>query len=219
MRFPSSCNPTSGSLASTTLETSGFGGDVAVAKAEVLRQHHIALNNSVSLAVSARAGVAQPWSNINKIVNAVIAGKAADNTPAAKGPYTAVPVLDRFFHNTLFVRGVAPRDIGPKAGADALGGDLYTAATVSLSAAIPRYEQLPVRPHVFVNAGNLVSLTDFLNNPGDRKCPMSGSTKASVGTGIVLGTQLGRIELNMAAPVTNDGIGKFAFSLGGSIDW
>ena len=213
-RLPSAIAPTSGYLLNARLETSGLGGDVAVARAEVLAQQHFAITPLISLGLTARAGVAQPWSNIVALARQKAQGVAPT------GSFASVPVLDRFFQNTLFVRGVSPRDIGPKADKDVLGGDLYTAFTASLSTAIPRYEGVPIRPHVFANAGNLVSFTDYLNGPRESKCPLANSTVASAGFGVVLPTALGRIEFNMASPLNRDGsIGKLGFALGASMEW
>lgn len=45
--------------------------------------------------------------------------------------------------------------LGPRDGADSLGGDLYWSTGLSLISNIPNKGHWPVKSHVFVNAGRL----------------------------------------------------------------
>ena len=50
---------------------------------------------------------------------------------------------------------IRANSLGPKDGADSLGGDLYWSAGLSLISDIPKKPHWPVKLHGWVNAGRL----------------------------------------------------------------
>lgn len=120
------------------------------------------------------------------------------------------------------LRGFLPSGIGPRSskggrrtpGGDALGGDLFYAATVAASAPLP--ESLGAlrsnggRAFGFVNGGTCVS-TLAGGDGGEESAAsllsphlwgwMLNSTRLSVGAGLSFGTPLGRFEATYAVPV------------------
>eukprot|EP01048_Picozoa_sp_COSAG05_P002131 COSAG05_NODE_79_length_21178_cov_133.299492_19_plen_147_part_00 len=99
--------------------------------------------------------------------------RAVRGAPASVG---YVRVCDRFFLGNPKVRGFETKGLGPRAprsvqkspsaadsigasaNGDALGGDLFGAAMVSLSALVPhpKLAKYGVRWHLFANGGSLV---------------------------------------------------------------
>jgi outer membrane protein insertion porin family len=242
--------PSDGTLQVAKVEVAGLGGDVAFLKAEAHTQYvrPLAPGSLVTVALALRAGIIRSWDAISRLGSlgsgssgAAPADRAylSNEIAAAAVKAPAVPIADRFFHNNLFVRGFTPRDVSPQdSKSNALGGDTYASASLSLSAPIPRYERLALRPQLFANIGTMSaahptvpvgaapgaaaagfsSLGSWLGLDG-----LARNVQASVGAGLVLPTAFGRLELNLASPVYNKG-GKVAlqrpgFSIGLSLDW
>ena len=132
----------------------------------------------------------------------------------------SVPLSDMFYAGGPGqLRGFLPSGVGPRSsrggrrtpGGDALGGDLFYAATVAASAPLP--EALGAlrsgggRAFGFVNGGTCVSTAG--GGEGGAASLLSpqlwgwvmNSTRLSVGCGLSFGTPLGRFEATYAVPV------------------
>ncbi|KAJ2009000.1 hypothetical protein GGI04_000805 [Coemansia thaxteri] len=166
--------PTAGTLARASLEAAGLGGSTRLARALVEVQASRRVGASCVVAAGLQAGAV--WS------------------PGA------VPLADRFFVGGAHsVRGFAFRGIGPRDGADALGGDVFYAAGLSvLSPPLPRLPAL--RAHLWANAGQCALL---LAAPGPRAdaARFLRSPSASVGVGLVYAHSLVRAELSWCLPL------------------
>ncbi|KAL9179934.1 hypothetical protein ACHAXT_007904 [Thalassiosira profunda] len=132
-----------------------------------------------------------------------------------------LPSSDRFYvGGPGQLRGFLPASIGPRAnkggsgvpGGDALGGDLFYAATLAASVPFPSHfatlRQNGARIFGFANAGTCVSASPF----GGRSSLLGAgcvplwsqilqSSRVSVGGGVSMGTPLGRCEVTYAVPV------------------
>ncbi|KAJ1933252.1 hypothetical protein EC988_009181, partial [Linderina pennispora] len=116
--------PTTGNLVKTSVEVAGLGGDVQFAKALAEVQANQGLADRWSLTTSAQAGLL--W------------GLGGSRTPMA----------DRFFlGGPTSVRGFEHRGIGPRDHSDALGGDVFYAAGVSLLTPLPLVRTDALRGH------------------------------------------------------------------------
>ncbi|KAI9830561.1 MAG: hypothetical protein M1826_004587 [Phylliscum demangeonii] len=147
--------PARGYLVQTRSELAGWGplrGDVAFWKTEIESQLALPLpvplasdpfRHGVTLTTGLRAGLLYP----------LAAAGAAHAQPSR--------INDRFFlGGPTDVRGFRPAGLGPRHGPDALGGDLYAAASANLFVPVPRLgPQSPLRLQAFVNAGRLLALT------------------------------------------------------------
>ena len=115
-------------------------------------------------------------------------------------------ISDRFFlGGATDVRGFRYRGIGPRAGQDALGGDVYCAAGVHLHAPLPfakwqRAVGNAVTTHVFGTCGSVVEQVDVASLP---QLPgrLYGALAASVGAGVVINAGAFKMEVNVVCPV------------------
>ncbi|KAG6995850.1 hypothetical protein G7Y79_00041g078020 [Physcia stellaris] len=141
--------PTRGYFTKTLLELAGWGplqGDVAFAKTELQTQGAIPIplpgvqgDSGVSLSTGFRAGLLYPLS----------LGFDFDSKP------TPSRINDRFqLGGPADVRGFRLSGLGPRDGADSVGGDLYAAGSANLLFPIPRVGvDRPFRFQAFVNGG------------------------------------------------------------------
>lgn len=116
----SAVGPTTGWRAGLTTTLAGVLrrlGDVRHARVEADAQGHVPVGASgITASLAVRAGAAVPW-----------------------GGDPAVRLADRFYlGGPASLRGFAVRGVGPVDGHDALGGDLYYAATAMLTGPSPR---------------------------------------------------------------------------------
>jgi outer membrane protein insertion porin family len=116
------------------------------------------------------------------------------------------------------VRGFRIAGLGPRDGADALGGDIYAAGGASLLLPIPRVgKDTPLRLQAFINGGRLLAL----KNPNSKKEDGSfGSSNdvtgalrksfssltaelpsAAAGFGLVYAHPVARFEINFSLPL------------------
>ncbi|XP_031549193.1 sorting and assembly machinery component 50 homolog [Actinia tenebrosa] len=173
--------PTEGSLFKLTQELAGLGGDVQFLKNNIETQKNVEIREDVVLSCSAQGGIM--------------------NAP----PNTRTRINDRFFlGGPLSVRGFHMKGIGPRDRMDSLGAEAYWSVGLHL------YTPLPFRPaqgsfgdhiktHVFVNAGNLVSIDSSL--PWKQQLnPLVQNTRWSCGVGLVLLLGIARLELNYCLP-------------------
>ena len=203
--------PTNGYFAKTVLELAGWGplvGDVGFAKSEVQTQAAMPINipgiegdSGVSLTTGLRAGLLYP----------LPVGFDFDSKT------TSSRINDRFqLGGPANVRGFRLSGLGPRDGADAVGGDVYAAGSANLLFPVPRVGlDRPFRFQAFVNGGRLIALKD---SGTDEKGTGSGqSVQKSVsstlqelgngwpsiaaGFGLVYAHPVARFELNFTLPL------------------
>lgn len=203
----SAVGPTTGWRAGLTTTLAGVLrrlGDVRHARVEADAQGHVPVGASgITASLAVRAGVAVPW-----------------------GGDPAVRLADRFYlGGPASLRGFAVRGVGPVDGHDALGGDLYYAATAMLTGPSPRggaggahgsaggaglAAALQVRPHLFVTAGDVGNVGAV--GRAIRACAKGGGgggddvrglaagvvagARVAVGVGLAVQCALGRVEVN-----------------------
>ncbi|ORE11427.1 hypothetical protein BCV72DRAFT_106014 [Rhizopus microsporus var. microsporus] len=167
--------PMNGHYLSLFQEVAGMSdkGDVSYVKHELNGSYHQPIvRDLLTLSTSVRAGL---MTHVSK----------------------DAPVTDRFYlGGPLSVRGFKTGGIGERDGNDALGGQAYWAAGVSLISAIPGLEHTPVKAHAFANAGSIVTKTtkDSLNE-------LANNPRTSVGFGLILHHSIARIEANYCIPI------------------
>ena len=203
--------PTNGYFTKTILELAGWGplqGDVAFAKSELLTQGAIPVpvpgikgDSGVSLTTGFRAGLLYPLSPGFDL--------DAKTTPSR--------INDRFqLGGPADVRGFRLSGLGPRDGADAVGGDIYAAGSANLLFPIPRVGlDRPFRFQAFVNGGRLLALKGSGKNQkdeaGDEAAQKSvsstlqelgnGLPSMSAGFGVVYAHPVARFELNFTLPL------------------
>ena len=201
--------PQSGYFTKTILELAGWGplqGDVAFAKSEIQTQGAIPITipgvkgeSGVSLTTGLRAGLLYPL-------------------PLGFGSKpTNSRINDRFqLGGPGDIRGFRLSGLGPRDGTDAVGGDLYAAASANLLFPIPRVGlDRPFRFQAFVNGGRLLALK---SSGTDEKGEISGSAvqrsvsstlqelgnglpSMAAGFGLVYAHPVARFELNFTLPL------------------
>lgn len=200
--------PTYGAYARTYNEVAGYGplkGDVAFWKSEVETQAAVPIPipgiqgpSGVSFTAGLRAGLLYPLAFANQ------------TTPQASH------INDRFqLGGPTDVRGFRLSGLGPRDGADAVGGDMYAAGSANLLLPLPRLgADSPFRFQAFVNGGRLLSLSKkgFPNGLKDSE-DVAQSVKATfddmtsqlpsvaAGVGLVYAHPVARFELNFSLPV------------------
>ncbi|MDB6029618.1 MAG: outer membrane protein assembly complex, YaeT protein, partial [Verrucomicrobiales bacterium] len=120
-----------------------------------------------------------------------------------------VPMFDRWFLGGLYsLRGYRYRDIGPKAGGEALGGESYWFGSAEYS--IPIIERL--RFAMFYDVGNVYSQSFSLNAAGRQ------NYIDNWGFGVRLNLPIGPLRLDYGIPINHDpgtgGSGRFQFGVG-----
>ncbi|CAG8959658.1 hypothetical protein HYFRA_00001561 [Hymenoscyphus fraxineus] len=192
--------PTSGYLMKTVSEIAGWGplrGDVAFWKSEMETSASrpipipgIKGNSGVSFTTGFRAGVLYP----------LPVGFGSTSQPSRTN--------DRFqLGGPTDVRGFKMGGLGPRDGADAVGGDVYAAGSANLLFPVPRVgKDSPLRFQLFANAGRLLALK---NQGGDTSKSVystvaklsDGLPSLSAGVGLVYAHPVARFELNFALPL------------------
>lgn len=203
--------PTSGYFTKTILELAGWGplvGDVGFAKSEIQTQAAMPIqipgiegDSGVSLTTGFRAGLLYP----------LPVGFDFDTKT------TSSRINDRFqLGGPANVRGFRLSGLGPRDGADAVGGDLYAAGSANLLFPIPRVGlDRPFRFQAFVNGGRLLALK---GSGADEKDSGSGQAvqksvsstlrelgnglpSMAAGFGLVYAHPVARFELNFTLPL------------------
>lgn len=192
----------------TISEIAGWGplqGDVAFWKSEIETAGAVPIpipgvsgDSGVSLTASFRAGALYPL-------------------PVGFGNMSQPSRLnDRFMlGGPTDVRGFKMSGLGPHDGQDAVGGDIYAAASTNLLIPIPRIgKDTPLRLQLFANAGRLFALKD---SKGHGKPENSNSVQkdfygslaqlgegipsVSAGIGVVYAHPVARFEMNFSLPL------------------
>ncbi len=203
--------PQSGYVTKTILELAGWGplqGDVAFAKSEIQTQGSMPIpmpgikgESGVSLTTGLRAGLLYPLS----------LGFDFDSKP------TYSRINDRFqLGGPGDIRGFRLSGLGPRDGTDAVGGDLYAAASANLLLPIPRVGlDRPFRFQAFVNGGRLLALKGTgMNEKGETSGSAvqksvsrtlqelgNGLPSMAAGFGLVYAHPSARFELNFTLPL------------------
>lgn len=199
--------PSRGYYTKTNLEVAGWGplqGDVAFCKSEIEAQGAVPIpipgiqgDSGVSFTSGIRAGLLYP----------LPLGFDQNSRPSR--------LNDRFqLGGPTDVRGFRLSGLGPRDGADAVGGDVYAAGSANLLVPLPRLgAQKPLRMQAFINGGRLLAL----KNPGkqdslDGKSANenvystvaelgNGLPSVSAGLGLVYAHPIARFELNFSLPL------------------
>ena len=192
-----------GYFTKTILELAGWGplqGDVAFAKSEIQTQGAIPIpipgikgDSGVSLSTGLRAGLLYP----------LPLGFDFDNRP------TPSRINDRFqLGGPGDIRGFRLSGLGPRDGTDAVGGDLYAAASANLLFPIPRVGlDRPFRFQAFVNGGRLLALKGSEGEKGGSAVSSTlqelgnGLPSMAAGVGLVYAHPVARFELNFTLPL------------------
>ncbi|KXS14304.1 hypothetical protein M427DRAFT_124394 [Gonapodya prolifera JEL478] len=170
--------PTSGHAARVTAEVAhpSLGGDVVGAKVDGELSLGRKLGHGFSVQAGLRAGLLVPLAGYTTRVN------------------------DRWFlGGPTTVRGFRHHGIGPKDGEDALGGDAFWAAGVSLFTPVPWLGEGPIKGHLFANVGGLGILKDGPTAPA--LLDLVSNPSASAGAGIAVRFSIARLELNYCLPL------------------
>jgi outer membrane protein insertion porin family len=200
--------PSRGYLLKTVSEIAGWGplrGDVAYWKSELDTSAAIPLpvpgiqgESGISLTGGFRAGFLYP----------LPVGFGRDSKPSR--------LNDRFqLGGPTDVRGFKMSGLGPHDGGDAVGGDLYYAASTNLLIPFPRIgKDTPLRFQLFANAGRLIALKDSKGKgkAEDGKSQQkdfygsvtqlgNGIPSLSAGFGVVYAHPVARFELNFGLPL------------------
>lgn len=191
--------PTSGYLMKTVSELAGWGplqGDVAFWKSEVETAGAVAIPvpgikgpSGVSLTGGLRAGVLYPMP----------IGFGSASKPSR--------INDRFsLGGPTDVRGFKMSGLGPRDGPDAVGGDVYAAASANLLVPLPRVgKDTPLRLQLFANAGRLLALKDTGKSTSNSVYSTvaqlgDGVPSLAAGVGLVYAHPVARFELNFSLP-------------------
>jgi outer membrane protein insertion porin family len=199
--------PNQGYLMKTVSEIAGWGplqGDVGFWKSEVETSASMAVpipgingDSGVSLTGGFRAGMLYPLPT----------GLGSEAKPSR--------INDRFqLGGPTDVRGFKIGGLGPRDGADSVGGDIYAAGAVNLLFPFPRVgKDMPLRLQLFANGGRLLALKDGGAKGGLDITSTSKSVYETVGElanglpslaagfGVVYAHPVARFELNFSLPL------------------
>jgi outer membrane protein insertion porin family len=199
--------PSRGYLLKTVSEIAGWGplkGDVAFWKSEMETSAAIPIpipgisgESGVSLTGGIRAGILYP----------LPVGFGSTSSPSR--------INDRFtLGGPTDVRGFKMAGLGPHDGADAVGGDIYTAGSLNLLMPFPRVgKDTPLRFQLFANAGRLLALKHSEERGGKESKVVEkdfygsiaqlgdGLPSMAAGFGVVYAHPVARFELNFALPL------------------
>ena len=191
----------------TNLELAGWGplqGDVAFGRAEAETQAAIPIPipgiqgpSGVSFSAGLRGGVLCPLP------------LGFDSKPQSSR------LNDRFqLGGPTDVRGFRLSGLGPRDGADGVGGDVYAAGSANLLLPVPRVGvDRPFRLHAFVNGGRLLALKNTSSNEASDGQQVRQSVTSTIkelgnglpsmaaGIGLVYAHPIARFELNFSLPL------------------
>ena len=206
--------PTEGSLFKLVQEFAGIGGDIGFFKNE--------LESQVNVPLAWKDVIVQGTFHCGHIKRMTSVG---DSTKT-------MTIADRFFlGGPLNIRGFEMRGLGPNSEDCALGGLMYWAAGLHVYTPLPFANMTKAagffdlfRTHWFVNAGNLMSDSNFVNSRGLQHNIDAAVQNFRLTYGIGLGMKLGgiaRIELNYCVPIRTQRGDKPApgFQIGIGVDF
>ena len=200
-RRDNSILPSRGYYLKTSAELAGWGplkGDVAFYKSEIEAQGAVPIplpgikgKSGVSFTSSFRAGLLYP----------LPLGLNEKPSPSR--------LNDRFqLGGPTDIRGFRLSGLGPRDGADAVGGDVYAAGSANLLVPVPGMgPDRPFRLQAFVNGGRLLALKQFTTTKGhdsDGDAPPAGPVAAS---SVRQSVYSALVELGNGLPSTSAGFG------------
>lgn len=121
-----------------------------------------------------------------------------------------VKLSDRVFLSDTQLRGFSFRGIGPKVGADYIGGNYSFASTLSTTIPNGLPEQWNTDTSIFIDIGNVWGVD--MNRVDD-----SNKIRSSIGTGVTWTSPIGPISLSYAIPISKsstDDVENFNFRIG-----
>jgi len=199
--------PSQGYLMKTVSEIAGWGplrGDVAFWKSEMETSGAVAIpipgipgDSGISMTGGFRTGMIYP----------LPLGMSSESQPTR--------VNDRFqLGGPTDVRGFKIAGLGPRDGPDAVGGDVYAAASANLLFPFPRVgKDSPLRFQIFANGGRLLALKSAgerggMNSKAVQKSVYrtvaelaNGLPSLAAGFGVVYAHPVARFELNFSLPL------------------
>ncbi|KAJ3011763.1 hypothetical protein HKX48_006657 [Thoreauomyces humboldtii] len=178
--------PTRGSFVRTREELSGLGGDVKFVKGEAEGQWAYPFGNGFTLSTTVRGGLMLPlFGQRTKVNDRFILG----------GPNS--------------IRGFRQSGIGPMDKKDAIGGDAYWAAGLSLLTPLPYLADKPIKGHFFINGGSLAPITTSTSS--STSSSSSSSSTSSTSTSSCASTTASLFEQNArrlaSSPCVSAGLG------------
>lgn len=183
-------DPTDGYYLRFYQEVAGVGGDSKYIKHEVKTSYYYPIAKNWT------------WS----------AGGAAGHLLSYGGE--DIFISDRFFIGGEMIRGFNNSGIGPRDASthDALGGNLYYAASTELKFPLGLPEDLGFLGAMFVDVGSLQDVDETGVNVFD-----GGSTRVSAGVGVAWASPFGPIRIDLAYPIVKEPLDvreTFRFSFG-----
>ncbi|KAI8069541.1 surface antigen-domain-containing protein [Gongronella butleri] len=181
--------PRQGHYMSLCQEWAGIGerGDAQFFKSQAMGQYHHRLSDSVSLSLSARAGI--------------LAARDAKKVHMSDRLYLGGP---------LSVRGFDIAGIGAQDGNDNLGGNMYWSVGASVVSDLPGDAKAwPIKLHGFANAGNMASW-QLGTAPKQAIEDLQQQPRVSYGAGLIFFHDFGRVEANFCVPVQSRPGDRFA---------
>ena len=216
--------PSRGYYTKTISELAGWGplqGDVAFGKCELETQAALPIplpgvegDSGVSFTSGLRAGLLYPLS------------LGFDSSPQSSH------INDRFqLGGPTDVRGFRLSGLGPRDGADAVGGDIYAAGSANLLFPLPQVgADRPFRLQAFINGGRLLALgkSEKEGKPDNDSIRQSvsstiaelgnGLPSMAAGFGLIYAHPVARFELNFSLPLVlrkgEDGRKGLQFGIG-----
>lgn len=214
--------PTKGAFIQSSMELAGLGGDAQFAKVSTDIKYAVPLHPRISLQFSGLFGFIKPLSFLSSLFSS-----RKSSTVPSYSDHHPIFYTDRLFSGSaLTLRGFEAASIGPKDQDDYTGGELSANLGASVNFSYDDLASAGVRGHVFVNAGNVVSLYGANQSQTCKDRPLGSYFDAlsnrpdwrlSVGTGLVFRTPFGRLEFNVCHPIsaqTTDLTSKWQFGLG-----
>ncbi|KAH6900840.1 mitochondrial protein [Coprinopsis sp. MPI-PUGE-AT-0042] len=157
-------------------EFAGLGGDASFYKTEAEGQVSRPIVPGLSFSVAGRAGFI----------------KELNKAPAFS---------DRFqLGGPTSVRSFKQNGLGPRDGADSIGGDIYYSIGASLISNIPHKPHWPLKAHLWVNAGRLDKV-DQSRTLSDNVSEMLARPSISAGLGLIYRFDPVRVEVNFGVPL------------------
>jgi outer membrane protein insertion porin family len=190
-------NTRKGNLFTGDLDLAGgpLGADKSFVKFYGRASHYFPMPRGAVLEIRGRLGLAQPYSNSNKL-----------------------PIYERFFAGGAeTIRGYEERKVGPvdPSSKDPLGGDALVVGNIEYT--YPLFSFLKVA--AFYDVGNVwENAGDIFSNKNANGVPNSGGLKAGVGLGLRINTPIGPIMLDYGIPMNKESgedtkkSGRFHFS-------
>lgn len=166
-------NPSKGYIISGSTDLSGLGGDVHYIRGEAKAATYYPLGRDYNVSLRGSAGYITGFGNEKVRIN------------------------DRFFLGGDDLRGFQLGGAGPRdvVAGDALGGNIFYAATLELTVPLGLPKELGVTGHIFTDVGSAFHVQAVGPEVRDRP-----ALRAAAGIGLSWRSALGRINIDLAQP-------------------